>query len=71
MWKNLWFDEGVARGCGWQELGAVVNLGAFYGVGVPISLILAFVFHMGTPVCLARTVNPLRAFPNLERKECF
>jgi MATE family multidrug resistance protein len=39
--------SGVARGCGWQELGAVVNLGAFYGVGVPISVFLAFFFHFG------------------------
>ncbi|KAG0592391.1 hypothetical protein KC19_1G248300 [Ceratodon purpureus] len=39
--------SGVARGCGWQELGAIVNLGAFYGVGVPISVILAFVFNFG------------------------
>jgi len=39
--------SGVARGCGWQELGAVINLGAFYGVGVPISVFLAFVFDFG------------------------
>lgn len=45
------FDVGVARGCGWQELGAVVNLGAFYGVGVPISIILAFVFDFAGRVC--------------------
>jgi len=37
---------GVARGCGWQKLGAFVNLGAYYLVGIPFSVVLAFVFHM-------------------------
>ncbi|KAJ3686038.1 hypothetical protein LUZ61_015202 [Rhynchospora tenuis] len=39
--------SGVARGCGWQKNGAFVNLGAFYAVGIPSSIILAFVFHVG------------------------
>lgn len=39
--------SGVARGCGWQELGAIINLGAFYGVGVPTSALLAFEFNFG------------------------
>ncbi|XP_042506474.1 protein DETOXIFICATION 13 [Macadamia integrifolia] len=34
--------SGVARGCGWQHLGAYVNLGAFYLVGIPIATVLAF-----------------------------
>ncbi|XP_012569747.3 protein DETOXIFICATION 16-like [Cicer arietinum] len=38
--------QGVARGCGWQKLGAYVNLGSFYLVGIPLSALLAFVFHM-------------------------
>ncbi|KEH26966.1 MATE efflux family protein [Medicago truncatula] len=38
--------QGVARGCGWQKLGAFVNLGAYYLVGIPISVVLAFVFNM-------------------------
>ncbi|KAL6953812.1 hypothetical protein U1Q18_047385 [Sarracenia purpurea var. burkii] len=33
---------GVARGCGWQTIGAYVNLGAFYLLGIPIAAILAF-----------------------------
>ncbi|XP_049932011.1 protein DETOXIFICATION 12-like isoform X7 [Nymphaea colorata] len=39
--------SGVARGCGWQHLGAYVNLGAFYLFGLPISAILGFYFHFG------------------------
>lgn len=35
--------SGVARGSGWQHLGAYVNLGAYYLVGIPVSLLLGFV----------------------------
>ncbi|KAI5428131.1 protein DETOXIFICATION 3 [Lathyrus oleraceus] len=35
--------SGVARGSGWQHVGAYVNLGAFYLVGVPIGVVLGFV----------------------------
>ncbi|KAK1363637.1 Protein DETOXIFICATION [Heracleum sosnowskyi] len=36
---------GVARGTGWQHLGAYVNLAAYYLGGIPIACMLAFVFH--------------------------
>ncbi|XP_031475743.1 protein DETOXIFICATION 12-like [Nymphaea colorata] len=39
--------SGVARGCGRQHLGAYVNLGAFYLLGLPISVILGFYYHFG------------------------
>ncbi|CAL5186628.1 unnamed protein product [Lathyrus oleraceus] len=39
--------SGMARGCGWQESGAYVNLGAYYLVGVPAAVVLAFVLHVG------------------------
>ncbi|WOK92517.1 hypothetical protein Cni_G01208 [Canna indica] len=39
--------SGVARGCGWQHLGAFVNLGSFYLVGIPIALVLGFLLHVG------------------------
>ncbi|KAH1043542.1 hypothetical protein AAZX31_09G161900 [Glycine max] len=38
--------SGIARGSGWQKIGAIVNLGSFYFVGVPSSVVLAFVLHM-------------------------
>ncbi|PKA59709.1 MATE efflux family protein 5 [Apostasia shenzhenica] len=38
---------GVARGCGWQHIGAYLNLGAYYLIGVPIAVVLGFVFHVG------------------------
>ncbi|XP_068638065.1 protein DETOXIFICATION 12-like [Aristolochia californica] len=38
--------SGVARGCGWQHLGAFVNLGAFYLAGIPIAAVLGFVVHL-------------------------
>ncbi|XP_058185280.1 protein DETOXIFICATION 14-like isoform X2 [Rhododendron vialii] len=39
--------SGVARGSGWQHIGAFVNLGAFYLVAIPVALLLGFVLHMG------------------------
>ena len=36
------FQSGVARGCGWQHIGAYINLGAFYLLGIPIAAILGF-----------------------------
>jgi MATE family multidrug resistance protein len=39
--------SGVARGSGLQNIGAYVNLGAYYLVGTPISVVLAFVLHLG------------------------
>uniref|UniRef100_I1P666 Protein DETOXIFICATION n=1 Tax=Oryza glaberrima TaxID=4538 RepID=I1P666_ORYGL len=39
--------SGVARGCGWQKVGAIVNLGAYYLVGIPAALCFAFVYHLG------------------------
>ncbi|KAJ0262782.1 hypothetical protein HA466_0032680 [Hirschfeldia incana] len=39
--------SGVARGCGWQKIGACVNLGSYYLVGVPLGLLLGFHLHVG------------------------
>lgn len=33
---------GVARGGGFQEMGAYVNLGAYYIVGIPVGLLFGF-----------------------------
>jgi Na+-driven multidrug efflux pump len=38
---------GVIRGCGLQKIGACVNLGAYYLVGVPAALCFAFFYHFG------------------------
>ncbi|KAI3409552.1 Protein DETOXIFICATION (Multidrug and toxic compound extrusion protein) [Psidium guajava] len=39
--------SGTARGCGWQKLGAYVNLGSYYLVGIPFAILLGFVLHVG------------------------
>ncbi|QCD92269.1 solute carrier family 13 [Vigna unguiculata] len=39
--------SGTARGCGWQKIGAFVNLGSYYLVGIPSAIVLAFVLHIG------------------------
>ncbi|CAI9110629.1 OLC1v1010688C1 [Oldenlandia corymbosa var. corymbosa] len=38
--------SGVARGSGWQRLGAYVNLGSYYLVGIPVALVLGFALHL-------------------------
>ncbi|KAL6640139.1 hypothetical protein ACP70R_021988 [Stipagrostis hirtigluma subsp. patula] len=37
--------SGVVRGCGQQKLGAIINIVAYYIVGIPAAFVLAFVFH--------------------------
>ncbi|CAK9330252.1 unnamed protein product [Citrullus colocynthis] len=39
--------SGTARGCGWQKIGAWVNLGAYYLVGLPCAITFTFVLHFG------------------------
>ena len=39
----LFIDKiGVARGVGWQHIGAYANLAAFYLVGIPVAAFLGF-----------------------------
>lgn len=38
---------GVLRGCARPTLGANINLGSFYGVGLPISMLMGFVIGLG------------------------
>ncbi|XP_059670716.1 protein DETOXIFICATION 12-like [Cornus florida] len=38
--------SGIARGSGWQHIGAYVNIGAFYLVGTPVAVILGFSLHL-------------------------
>ncbi|GJN02950.1 hypothetical protein PR202_ga20346 [Eleusine coracana subsp. coracana] len=38
--------SGVLTGCGKQKIGAAINLGAFYLAGIPMAVLLGFVFHM-------------------------
>lgn len=48
--------SGAARGCGWQNLCAFINLGAYYVVGLPSSVLFAFVFHIGGMVSTILTL---------------
>ncbi|KAK8620455.1 hypothetical protein V6N13_066933 [Hibiscus sabdariffa] len=38
--------QGVARGCGWQNLTVLVHLGTFYFVGMSIAVLLGFKFKL-------------------------
>ncbi|KAF5208095.1 Detoxification-like protein [Thalictrum thalictroides] len=39
--------SGTVRGCGRQKIGAAINLGAYYLIGIPSAIVFAFVFHIG------------------------
>ncbi|PSR87774.1 Protein DETOXIFICATION like [Actinidia chinensis var. chinensis] len=39
--------SGAARGCGWQNMCAFINLGAYYVVAIPSAVLFAFVLHVG------------------------
>ncbi|KAK1384095.1 Protein DETOXIFICATION [Heracleum sosnowskyi] len=39
--------SGVVRGCGRQKIGAYINLGSYYIVGIPCAVLFAFVLHIG------------------------
>ncbi|KAF4359744.1 hypothetical protein F8388_008306 [Cannabis sativa] len=39
--------SGSVRGSGRQKIGAFANLAAYYLMGIPVALLLAFVFHIG------------------------
>jgi MATE family multidrug resistance protein len=39
--------SGVAIGCGWQAVVAYVNLATYYGIGLPIGIVLGFKADMG------------------------
>lgn len=41
---------GVVRGCGRQKIGAYINLGSYYIVGIPCAVLFAFVLHIGGKV---------------------
>lgn len=38
--------SGVIRGSGWQDIGAYINLGAYYLIGIPAGAVLTFVLHL-------------------------
>ncbi|KAF9591614.1 hypothetical protein IFM89_004843 [Coptis chinensis] len=39
--------SGAARGCGWQNICSLINLVAYYGVGIPSAILFAFLFKIG------------------------
>ncbi|XP_057455819.1 protein DETOXIFICATION 40-like [Lotus japonicus] len=39
--------SGVAVGCGWQTFVAYVNVGCYYGIGIPFGAVLGFYFKFG------------------------
>ncbi|KAL3838977.1 hypothetical protein ACJIZ3_023568 [Penstemon smallii] len=48
--------SGTVRGCGWQKIGAFINLGSYYLVGIPTAILLAFVLKIGGRVSFTCTI---------------
>jgi Na+-driven multidrug efflux pump len=48
--------SGVSRGCGWQHMGAMTNLVAFYLVGMPLAILFSFRLKFYTKVALLRRI---------------
>lgn len=40
----------MAVGCGWQTFVAYVNVGCYYGLGIPLGAVLGFYFKFGAKV---------------------
>lgn len=38
--------SGTVRGCGLQKIGAIINLGSYYIVGIPSAVLMAFILHI-------------------------
>lgn len=49
---------GVLTGCGKQKIGAAVNLGAFYLVGIPVAVLLSFYLHLNGMVLTSAEFFP-------------
>jgi hypothetical protein len=60
---NLIEISGTAAGCGWQKIGAYVNLGAYYVIGIPTAILLAFVYHIGGKVISCVYIYIFASFP--------
>lgn len=53
---------GVARGCGRQDLCATLSFMSVYGVGLPLGIILGFVYHIGAKVVADISCKSLSLF---------
>ncbi|KAK8620435.1 hypothetical protein V6N13_066913 [Hibiscus sabdariffa] len=51
--------SGVVRGCGWQNLAVIVNLGTFYCIGMPIAVFIGFKFKLHVKVGLSGALETL------------
>ncbi|XP_050223071.1 protein DETOXIFICATION 12-like isoform X2 [Mercurialis annua] len=64
--------SGVARGCGWQQIGAYINLGAFYLCGIPIAAVLGFWVQLrGTGLWIGIQVGAFTQVTLLAIVTCF
>jgi Na+-driven multidrug efflux pump len=58
----LFNNSGVAVGSGWQSMVAYVNIGCYYLIGIPMGILLGWLFNLGVLVrcaCIPLTGWPL------------
>lgn len=49
-----YFVSGVAVGSGQQAIVAIVNIGSYYLVGMPVGIVLGWLLMLGIKVCTLR-----------------
>jgi Na+-driven multidrug efflux pump len=57
----LFNNSGVAVGSGWQSMVAYVNIGCYYLIGIPMGILLGWLFNLGVLVRCASI--PLTSWP--------
>ncbi|WZZ08083.1 hypothetical protein YC2023_094004 [Brassica napus] len=61
--------SGVARGCGWQRVVTVINLGTFYFIGMPIAAFCGFKLKLyAKPILVSLTYDNI---PEVDKAEFF
>lgn len=43
-------NSGLAVGSGWQSTVAYINIGCYYIIGIPMGVLLGWLFNLGVPV---------------------
>jgi Na+-driven multidrug efflux pump len=46
------YTSGVAVGSGWQSTVAYINIGCYYIIGIPLGILLGWLFHLGVLVLI-------------------
>lgn len=63
-------DAGVAVGAGWQSIVAYVNIGCYYLVGIPVGVVLGYVFKLQVKVSSSISFSSVKSSVAHTRQKC-